>query len=149
MTIRSLNGVYPFVNQRYIRKDKTDSCSFLQSVVCQLGQSQGFQSKGLLEYMSYYCCYLSYTKVSELLARNQGKRVYTGSQIQHKVLALRPVIEASETVVASRNLGQSSPSSLQLSFNFRTSRPESPCCGTAQTRSIPRSRRPPACRGLR
>lgn len=68
--------------------------------------------------MSYYCCYLSYTKVSELLARNLGKRVYTGSQIQHKVLALRPVIEASETVVASRNLGQSSPSSLQLSFNF-------------------------------
>lgn len=110
--------MYRYANQRYIRKDKTASCSFLQSICSQLGQIQGFQSKGLIEYMSYYSCHLSYAKVSELLARNLGQCVYTGSQIQHKILALRPVIEASEAMGVARQSAQVAQVSKQLSFNF-------------------------------
>lgn len=107
--IRTLNGVQLFDNQRYIEKDRSSSFSFLQGYCSSLGQEQGFQSKGLLEFISRYVCKLSYENVSLLLEDMIRQPIYTGNQIEHKIIALRPVIEAA----------QSTPyNGLQLSFNF-------------------------------
>jgi hypothetical protein len=107
--IRTLNGKQSFENQRYITGDKLLGCSFLDSYCNSRGSSNGYQSLGLLELLSEYACKLSYADTSALLDRFIGERIYTGSQIQHKILALEPQISAHL---------QSPYSNLQLSFNF-------------------------------
>jgi hypothetical protein len=107
--IRTMNGVQTIENQRYIHKERSDSCSFLGSHVSNFCQESGYQSKGVLELMSNYAGKLSYQETSVLLERFTGEHIYTGSQIQNKIVGLEPLITCHlEKVYANQ----------QLSFNF-------------------------------
>lgn len=110
--IQTMNGCYFFANQRYISKDRKTPSSYLQSCFSEIGQVSGYQSNGLLEFMSSYCCELSYEKVSELLQRLSGEHRYTGCEIQHKIVAIAPLV--------SQVLVGSPPLNGQLSLNFVT-----------------------------
>jgi hypothetical protein len=109
VTIRTLNGKQCFENQRYSSVDKSVQSSFLDSYCGVHCPVQGYQSSGLLELMSEYASKLSYAETSLLLKRFIGEPIYTGSQIQHKILDLEPLI--------STHL-QSIYNDRQLSFNF-------------------------------
>jgi hypothetical protein len=87
-----LNGIQVFENQRYISRDKIEIDSFLASYVSDIGQQNGYQSKGVLELMSNYASKLSYKETSKLLERFTGEHIYTGSQIQHKIVSIEPLI---------------------------------------------------------
>ncbi|MEY4938034.1 MAG: hypothetical protein RIS64_4393 [Bacteroidota bacterium] len=107
--IRTLNGKQSFDNQRYSSLDKSVQTSFLDSYCGVHCPAQGYQSSGLLELMSEYASKLSYSDTSLLLKRFMGESIYTGSQIQHKILDLEPLI--------STHL-QSIYNHRQLSFHF-------------------------------
>lgn len=109
VTIRTLNGLQKIDNQRYVSKDRVESCSFLTAHISDIGQQSGYQSKGVLELMSKYACKLSYKDTANLLEDFTGVHIYTGSQIQNKVESLEPLV--------SGHL-QSMYNNQQLSLNF-------------------------------
>ena len=59
--------------------------------------------------MSNYAIKLSYKDTSELLSRFIGEQIYTGSQIQHKIVELEPLISTHLEKIYTNQ---------QLSFNF-------------------------------
>jgi hypothetical protein len=104
-----MNGIQTIENQRYIHKETLDSCSFLSSHISDFCQNSGYQSKGVLELMSDYAGKLSYQETSTLLARFTGEHIYTGSQIQNKIVGLTGLISSH---LEKECVNQ------QLSFNF-------------------------------
>lgn len=107
--IRTLNGVQLFDNQRYISKDKKDGFSFLSEYSINEVSERGYQSEGLMKFISYYSCKMSYQDVSELVENKVSERVYSSCHIQHKIIALQKRVDLS---IKKEYEG------LQLSFNF-------------------------------
>lgn len=109
VVLKTLNGVYTFLNQRYKAKKQGKFTSFLALHTASLGQERGFQSKGLMELLAYYTNHLSYREVEKLAERIVRQPVYTAKQIQSKMVSLSVV--AKEHLLEAYN-------GLQLCLNF-------------------------------
>lgn len=82
--IKTLNGSFPFKNQRFLE----DNCD--QTSHTYLGLTNQFEnghtSEGLKEFSAYYANRLSYVEVEELVERTTGKKQLSDQSIQNTVV---------------------------------------------------------------
>ena len=84
ITIKTLNGSFPFKNQRFLE----NNCD--QTSHTYLGQTNQFEDGyircGLKELSTYYANRLSYEEVEELVERTTGEKQLSDQSVQNTVV---------------------------------------------------------------
>ena len=84
ITIKTLNGPFPFKNQRFFSTHCDQTSHTYLGLTNQF--EDGHVSDGLKEFSTYYANRLSYEEVEELSERTSGKKQYRSQSIQHTVV---------------------------------------------------------------
>jgi len=84
ITIKTLNGPFPFNNQRFLE----DNCDQTSHTYLDLTNQfeNGNVSEGLKEFSTYYANRLSYKEVEELVERTSGKKQLSDQSVQNTVV---------------------------------------------------------------
>lgn len=84
ITIKTLNGSFPFKNQRFLENNCDQTSHTYLGLTNQF--EGGYSSKGLEELSTYYANRLSYEEVEELVERTTGEKQYRSQSIQNTVV---------------------------------------------------------------
>ena len=84
ITIKTLNGSFPFKNQRFLENNCDQTSHTYLGLTNQF--EDGHASEGLKELSTYYANRLSYEEVEELSERTTGEKQLSDQSIQNTVV---------------------------------------------------------------
>jgi len=84
ITIKTLNGSFPFKNQRFLENNCDQTSHTYLGLTGQF--EDGHTSEGLKEFSAYYANRLSYEEVEELVERTTGEKQLSDQSIQNTVV---------------------------------------------------------------
>jgi hypothetical protein len=84
ITIKTLNGSFPFKNQRFLENNCDQTSHTYLGLTNQL--EDGHSSEGLKELSTYYANRLSYEEVEELVERTTGEKQLSAQSVQNIVV---------------------------------------------------------------
>lgn len=82
--IKTLNGSFPFKNQRFLENNCDQTSHTYLGLANQF--KDGYASEALKEFLTYYANRLSYFDVEELVERTSGEKQYRSQSIQNTVV---------------------------------------------------------------
>ena len=82
--IKTLNGPFPFKNQRFLENNCDQTSHTYLGLTNQF--EDGYTSEGLKELSTYYANRLSYEEVEELVKRTTGEKQYRSQSVQNTVV---------------------------------------------------------------
>jgi hypothetical protein len=94
ITIKTLNGSFPFKNQRFLENNCDQTSHTYLELTNQF--EEGHASSGLKELSAYYANRLSYEEVEKLIERTTGEKQYRSQSIQNTVV--NKALEVSEQI---------------------------------------------------
>jgi hypothetical protein len=84
ITIKTLNGSFPFKNQRFLENNCDHTSHTYLGLTSQF--EDGHTSEGLKEFSAYYANRLSYEEVEELVERTTGEKQLSDQSVQNTVV---------------------------------------------------------------
>lgn len=96
ITIKTLNGSFPFKNQRFLENNCDQTSHTYLGLTNQF--EDGHTSEGLKEFSAYYANRFSYEEVEELVERNTGEKQLSDQSVQNTVV--NKALEVSKQVAS-------------------------------------------------
>jgi len=100
ITIKTLNGSFPFKNQRFLENNCDQTSRTYLGLTNQF--EDGYTSEGLKEFSAYYASRLSYVEVEELVKRTTGEKQLSDQSIQTTVV--NKALEVSKQVYLNKSI---------------------------------------------